>query len=125
LPSLRSGSVGFVPTLRFPTLLLLIALTLAGHAEADKLKQYQEETPDDEAAQTTKPTSSGRKRLENYETSAETKPEPFPWMGVGLAVICFLVAAPFALKAYLNTAKELAPNEVKGPRRREVDDAGD
>jgi hypothetical protein len=42
------------------------------------------------------------------DVSQETK--PFPWKAAALFGLVFIVAAPFAIRAYLSTAKELSPS---------------
>lgn len=39
---------------------------------------------------------------------------PFPWMAAGLAVIVLIVAAPFALKMYSNTSKDITAAQTFG-----------
>lgn len=42
-----------------------------------------------------------------YREPSLEKPEPIPWMAIGMGAIAFLVAAPFAFRAYRDTAREL------------------
>ncbi|WP_224249786.1 hypothetical protein [Hyalangium gracile] len=43
-----------------------------------------------------------------YGKDIQIKETPVPWAAIGLAGIVFLVATPFALRAYRNTTKEIA-----------------
>jgi hypothetical protein len=52
--------------------------------------------------------------INSYGEMMEEKPKPFPWMAVSLAGICFLVATPFALRAYRNTSREIAGSKAFG-----------
>jgi hypothetical protein len=48
-----------------------------------------------------------KNKLNGFDEKMEEKPKPFPWMAVGLAAIAVLVTAPFALRAFKTTSREL------------------
>ena len=48
-----------------------------------------------------------KNKLNGYDEKMEEKPRPFPWMAVGLAGIAFLIAAPFGLRAFKQTSREI------------------
>jgi len=49
-----------------------------------------------------------------YGKDIQIKETPVPWAAIGLAGIVFLVATPFALRAYRNTTKEIADTNTFG-----------
>ena len=55
--------------------------------------------------------------MNKYGADVQIKPEPVPWMAIGLAGIVFAMATPFALRAYRNTSKELANANTFGVSR--------
>lgn len=54
--------------------------------------------------------------MASYSKDVQIKPEPTPWMAIGLGVLVLTAATPFALYAYRNTAKELATANTFGVR---------
>jgi hypothetical protein len=48
-----------------------------------------------------------KSHFNEWEKDAPKDSQPFPWLAVGLAGICFLVAAPFGLRAFKQTSREL------------------
>jgi hypothetical protein len=61
-----------------------------------------------------------------YDGDAPVDSEPFPWMAVGMAVIAFGAAAPFAIKYYRSTSAEVASTKTFGAApQAEDDDAGE
>ncbi len=63
-----------------------------------------------------------RANVNVFGNQQEDKPKPFPWMAATLAGLCFLIAAPIGARAYLKTARELAPLEPQ--RRADAEDDG-
>ena len=60
-----------------------------------------------------------------YGKDVQHKPEPVPWMAIGLAGIVFAVAIPFGISVYRNTAKEMATANTfgtSGKRARDADE---
>jgi hypothetical protein len=63
-----------------------------------------------------------KNKLNGFDEKMEEKPKPFPWMLAGLVGISFLVATPFALRAFRGTSKEIAEStEALGVGREEAD----
>jgi hypothetical protein len=50
-----------------------------------------------------------------YGKDIQIKETPVPWTAIGLAGLIFVVATPFALRAYRNTTKEIADTNTFGP----------
>jgi len=67
--------------------------------------------------------------LNGFDEKMEEKPtcmpwggppgcKQFPWMAIGLAVLSFLIAAPFGLRAFKNTSREITGADSSlGPNR--------
>jgi hypothetical protein len=49
-----------------------------------------------------------------YGKDIQIKETPVPWAAIGLAGLVFLVATPFALRAYRSTSKEIAETNTFG-----------
>jgi hypothetical protein len=49
-----------------------------------------------------------------YSKDIQIKETPVPWAAIGLAGLVFLVATPFAVRAYRNTTKEIADSNTFG-----------
>lgn len=49
-----------------------------------------------------------------YSKDIQIKETPVPWAAIGLAGLVFLAAAPFAVRAYRNTTKEIADSNTFG-----------
>ena len=63
-----------------------------------------------------------KNKLNGFDEKMEEKPRPFPIMLVGLVAISFIVATPFALRAFRGTSKEIAEStEALGAGREEAD----
>ena len=60
-----------------------------------------------------------------YSKDIQIKPEPTPWMAIGLGVLVLGAATPFALRVYRNTAKEIATANTFGVSRARDDDYED
>ena len=90
------------------------ALLLGGGALAGRKPQdFQEPSKmTEEELAAAKARSKGS--INSYGEVMEEKPKPFPWMLAGLAGIAFVVALPFAVRAYANTSKEIAGNKSFG-----------
>jgi hypothetical protein len=91
------------------TLALGFTLGAPGFVLADRQpKDYRSNeamTPEQLAAQRARsPTG-----VNSYGQDAPMRPKRFPWMLVGLAGIAFLVALPFAVRAFRETSRELDP----------------
>src|SRR5687767_6305846 len=52
--------------------------------------------------------------LNGYGNDVQIKETPIPWAAIGLGALVFLVATPFALRAYRNTTKEIATSNTVG-----------
>lgn len=55
-----------------------------------------------------------KSNLHSYGKDATAEVSPVPWMAIGLIGLVFLVAAPFALRAYRDTASEIRERTVGG-----------
>jgi hypothetical protein len=86
--------------------LLAASLLVGGAALAKRPTDFQapQQMTEEELA-AAKERSKGK--LNGFDERMEEKPKPFPWMAVGLAAIAFLGTAPFALRAFRTTSKEL------------------
>jgi hypothetical protein len=51
-----------------------------------------------------------------YGKDIQIKETPVPWAAIGLAGLIFVVATPFALRAYRNTTKEISTVGTFGAR---------
>jgi hypothetical protein len=97
--------------------IVLFGLSLSGEQvalAARPLPDFREPAPMTEE-QLREAKEQGRLSIPKYSETMEEKPKPFPWPAVILFSLCFLVAAPFAVRAYLRTAKEIGANE-QSPR---------
>jgi hypothetical protein len=64
-----------------------------------------------------------RGNMSAYTKDIQIKETPIPWAAIGLAGLVFLVATPFALRAYRNTTKEIVDTNTFGVAgRREGDE---
>lgn len=52
--------------------------------------------------------------LNGYGNDIQIKETPVPWGAIGLAGLIFLVATPFAVRAYRNTTREIADSNTVG-----------
>lgn len=70
--------------------------------------------------------AASRSNLNGYTEGVTEKTTPVPWMAIGVLGIILLGAAPFAIRAYLNTAREISPSQQAhaspGRGRRRVED---
>jgi hypothetical protein len=60
--------------------------------------------------------------MASYGKDIQIKAEPTPWMAIGLGALVLIVATPFALRAYRNTAKEMAAANTFGVTRAQEDE---
>lgn len=65
-----------------------------------------------------------KQKFNPYAKDVPAQSAPIPWMAIGMAGLAFVVAAPFALRAYRNTSEELAPNGAYAAAR-DLDDPAD
>lgn len=87
---------------------VLLSLT----AFAGKMQEFKEDPNSASAAAKAKRGAKYNMGSWSGDTSQETT--PFPWMAAGLAVIVLIGAAPFALKMYSNTAKDISDSNTFG-----------
>jgi hypothetical protein len=86
--------------------LLGAALLLGGEALAKKPGEFsapQQMTEEELAAAKAR----SKSKVNEWDKDAPKESPPIPWMLIGLAGISFLVAAPFALRAFKSTSREL------------------
>jgi hypothetical protein len=50
-----------------------------------------------------------KSNIGGYGKDVPQETKPFPWKAAALFALVFVVAAPFAIRQYLSTAKELSP----------------
>jgi hypothetical protein len=62
-----------------------------------------------------------RQKFNSYGNDVSDKATPVPWMAIGMAVLAFAAAAPFALRAYRNTARDMNASEGYAT---DLDDSG-
>jgi hypothetical protein len=86
--------------------MLGVALLIGGSALARKPTDFQspQQMSEEELAAIKE---RSKNKLNGFDEKMEEKPKPFPWMAVGLAGIAFLVAAPFGLRAFKQTSREI------------------
>lgn len=53
-----------------------------------------------------------KQKFNAYGKDVPVEAKPVPWMAIGMAGLAFVVAAPFAIKSYLNASKELSGNKA-------------
>jgi hypothetical protein len=101
---------------------LLTCLTV--FAQRGKMSEFKEDRSSADARDKAKRGAKYNMGSWSGDTSQQTA--PFPWMAAGLVVIALLVAAPFAIKMYANTAKEQADANsfgAQGPAETEDEQA--
>lgn len=92
---------------RFLRLALLgLALGSAAYAQHKKPQEFQppREMTEEEIAAAK---DASKSNLNRYGNDVTDKVSPVPWMAIGLLVLVFAVATPFALRAYRDTASEI------------------
>jgi hypothetical protein len=52
-----------------------------------------------------------RQKFNSYGNDVSEKATPVPWGAIGMAALAFIVATPFALRAYRNTAQDMNVSE--------------
>jgi len=108
---------------RFSRLLAALALVSGGAALAQhrQLQSYQsgEMTQQERDAMRARP----KYNVNEYGKDIKIKQDPIPWKAIGLAVIAFSVAAPFAWRTYKRTTKEMAEANVFGVQRADAGEA--
>lgn len=59
-----------------------------------------------------------RSNLNGYEIAIQERSTPIPWMFIGMSIIAFVSALPFALKSYKKVSRELTGANTfgSGPR---------
>jgi hypothetical protein len=111
--------MSFRPALPF---MLTAALIFGGSALAKRPTEFQapQQMTEEELAAAKERSKS---KLNGFEEKGEERPTclpwgknapnciPFPWMALGLAGLAFLVTAPFALRAFKNTSREISGAE--------------
>jgi hypothetical protein len=95
-------------------LLLVLALLAGGSALAQRrqLRDFQGETMTQEERDAER--SGSKYNINAYSRDIQIKEEPIPWMAIGLVGLIFLAVAPFAIRAYLSTSKEIADTNTFG-----------
>lgn len=107
------------PAMRAFRTLLFATLVLGGSALAAGKKPNEFQAPaqmtEEELAEAK---LKSKKQLNGFDEKQSEKPKDIPWMFIGLVGISFIVATPFALRAFRNTSKEIADTaEAVGANR--------
>lgn len=93
----------------FRLMLLALSLGIAADVYAAGKRPGEFQTPnqmsEEELAEAK---ARSKNKINGFDEKMEEKPKEFPVMFVGLVGLVFLVATPFALRAYRNTSKEIA-----------------
>lgn len=87
------------------SLLLLLVLGSGTALAQRKLQEFQdarELTAEDIARSKLR-----KSNLDAYGKDTTAEVAPIPWMAIGLSTIALLIAVPFALRAYRETANEI------------------
>lgn len=90
--------------------LLLLGTLLGSAALAQSRKPQEFQAPrqmSEEEIEAAKRRSKLNPDLHDYGKDVTAEVKPIPWMAVGLIGMVFLVALPFALRAYRDTANEI------------------
>jgi hypothetical protein len=98
-----------------PRLIILSALLYGGAVLAARPVQNFEPPPEmteEEKAEIKARQLGGN--LNGYGADIQIKETPVPWGAIGLAVLVFAAATPFALRAYRSTTKEIADSNTVG-----------
>lgn len=106
--------------------LSVVAALLLGGTALPALAEPKDFVPPSEMseAELARLKEASRSNLGKYGKAVSDKPEPIPWMAIFLGVITVLGVAPFAYRAYANTAKELresGPGAAPSPPGRQDD----
>lgn len=116
------------PAMRTPSLarlLLVLALATGGAALAQPRKPVQDFNAPRELTAEEREAAKQRamgNNLNNYGKDIQVKAQPFPWKAAGLAGIVFLVAIPFAIRAFRNTSKDMDNINTFGNNSNRADD---
>jgi hypothetical protein len=97
---------------------LVLLSALLGGSAALASRPVQEFKPSAELSEEEKAALKAKQLSGNinaYSKDIQIKETPIPWPAIGLAGLVFLVATPFALRAYRNTSKEIADTNTFGP----------
>jgi hypothetical protein len=102
--------------------LLILALLASGVAFAAGKKPGEFNAPaqmtEEELAEAK---ARSKSHLNGFDEKGSEKPKDPPWMLIGMVAISFIVATPFALRAFRGTSKEISESTaaLKPTRRRE------
>lgn len=101
-------------------LILALALLAGGTALARKPAEF---VPRDVSQQEL---DAARERSKNkidfYDRDLPKDTRPFPWRAVALMGMAMLVVAPFAIRSYLRTSKELTGGKAPGAIRSDLEE---
>ncbi|MBI3183182.1 MAG: hypothetical protein HYZ28_13680 [Myxococcales bacterium] len=99
----------------------VVAATLAGPALARKPQQFTEpRRMTEEEIEAAKKKS--KSPVHDFGIELSEPEKRFPWLGVSLGVLCLLIAAPFAVRAYRQASKEISGASTFGSAGRKKDD---
>lgn len=96
--------------------LILVSALLSGGAVL-ATRPVQEFKPPAEMTEEQKEALKARQlggNINAYNKDIQIKETPVPWAAIGLAGLVLLAATPFAIRAYRNTAKEIADTNTFG-----------
>lgn len=101
----------------FVRLLPVLVLISGGAALAQRPKKHLPEFQTEEltdAERDAADKSRPRFGINAYGGDVPIETKPIPWMAIGLGGAAFLIAVPFAIRAYLNTTKDIAAANTFG-----------
>jgi hypothetical protein len=117
-----------MPSPSLPRLVLVLALAWGGAVVAQpQRRQPQEFQTRKELTQEEKDEAKRRamgNNLTGYGKDVKVKETPVPWMAIGLVGIVFLVATPFAIRAYRGTVHDMSEANTFGARGGAAEDEG-
>ncbi|WP_223631876.1 hypothetical protein [Corallococcus sp. EGB] len=103
-----------------PRLVLVLALVWGGAVLAQPQRRQPSEFKErKELTQAEKDAAKARamgNNLNGYGKDVQIKETPVPWMAIGLVAIVFVVATPFAIRAYRGTVKDMSDVNTFGAR---------
>lgn len=85
---------------------LLVGSLAAAQGRVNEFKGGPKQLSEDEIAALKEVARKGN--VSDFRETGQEKPKPIPWMAIGLGVIAFIVAIPFAMRTYRDTSREVS-----------------
>jgi hypothetical protein len=96
-------------------LILVSALLFGGAVLAGRpVQEFQQPDEMTEEEKTALKAQQLGGNINSYNKDIQIKETPVPWAFIGLISLVFMVATPFAVRAYRNTTKEIADTNSFG-----------